>query len=1718
LDILGPSRNNAPPQTTTDALSCPAIIPSMETFRVRLNCIDHYQATPIDLDPPVPNGSSNRAVKDRPRVSVIRVFGATETGQKVLMHIHGAFQYCYIEYSGSLIEEEVNVAIKTLQLSLDHALALSYRKNPYEGNYQYVAHISLVKGIPFYGFHVGYKFYLKIYLLNPLHMTRLADLLREGAVMKRVLQPYESHMQYLAQWMCDYNLYGCAYIDCKKVKFRGPVPAYLELNSALHQWHDRSIPPEFISSEDVLPQQSNCSLEVDLCVWDILNREGVHARPLHHDFVERIHPIPADAKLVQSMAGLWKDETRRRKARLGLIDPSSSPFPPEVLVTMSADPRNSQPGGWIHEEEFRAKVDHIAQEEHDQNGGRKLTFNNFVGSVPFGSAIRTALESVEDLYPKNLPRGEEASVDVGNAVQAGMEAQNAMVDETRILQLRDAALDDPTGAETAPNGAQINGAESSNGTKSLNDAGDGSDTDATIPISSSEYERFGIRRAGDLSHVDEDAFQAPDEYILSESRSNGPKRELPDPLPSSSEPRRKKRKVLIDEKNLLPDVDTNLQMAPTEVETLATIDHRLAPTPEAQSEETAESDRNAASLSASQEGRSQANSQLRNSKLAFPVVKDPSDPNTIMRFSQHSNSSSKMSQGLQDKPIVTAFSSFHPITKSSGPSSQKSSTSPMTSRTLSPPPQIPKGMAESTPNLRTFVFAHTSPSFSEVQKTMPNEGLPDIIYQNAYYSDEADVPDRQREYAGREFKLESNTVPYLPNFDPIGTSLAAYGEKPPVLLDFESEEKEDRKRRRLCKISTWIIGEQPPSRAEVEAWARKEAILNNPSVLTRQRQAEHAKPLSQIDGPTQKNKHGFKYSQKHASTSVQHETQYMSIMSLEVHVDTRGNLAPNPEHDEIACVFWCVQSDDDDFETNGPQEGTHTGILVNDKSGVIAKNISRDVAVEVEAKPTELDVLTSMTDIVRQYDPDILTGYEVHNSSWGYLIERARVKYELNFCDEISRMKSQSHGRFGKEEDRWGFNQTSTIRVTGRHTINIWRAMRGELNLLQYTMENVVFHLLHRRIPHYKFADLNAWYTSKTPRDLSKVVEYFVSRVQIDLAILDANELVPRTSEQARLLGVDWFSVISRGSQFKVESLMFRIAKPENFILVSPSRRQVGGQNALECLPLVMEPQSDFYTSPLLVLDFQSLYPSVMIAYNYCYSTFLGRVVSWRGTNKMGFTNYRREQRLIELLKDHINIAPNGIMYCKPHIRKSLLAKMLGEILETRVMVKSGMKVDKDDKTLQRLLNNRQLALKLIANVTYGYTSASFSGRMPCSEIADSIVQTGRETLEKAIALIHSRDKWGAEVVYGDTDSLFVYLKGRTREQAFDIGEEIADTITNMNPRPVKLKFEKVYHPCVLLAKKRYVGFKYEHRNQKEPEFDAKGIETVRRDGTPAEQKIEEKALKILFKTADLSQVKSFFQSQCTKIMKGKVSIQDFCFAREVKLGTYSDKGPPPPGALISARRMVEDPRLEPQYGERVPYVVITGGPGARLIDRCVAPEVLLQDAQLELDAEYYISKNLIPPLERIFNLVGANVRQWYDEMPKFQRIRRVEGVTVADGRDAVARKTLESYMKSSTCIVCRESLDGDSPVCSSCFEQSPHTALVLRARITKAERKAAQLHEICRSCSGLAWMEEVKCDSKDCPVFYSRTRQMADMSNTKAHIGPVLRLLEEREEPRLDW
>lgn len=1673
--------------------------------------------------------------------------------------------------------------ILTLRASIDYSLAATYRQNAYDGRATFVGHISLVKGVPFYGYHVGYKYFLKVYMLNPKHMTRFADLLYRGIIMNRVFQPYESHLQYLLQWMCDYNLYGCAYIDCSTVQFRSPVPDSNTIDTKVHDWHTASIPSEFVTTSAEYPRQSHCTLEVDVCVQDILNRLELQPRPIHHDFQERfINSSPGD-KYVPSMAGLWRDETRRRKLRMGLTDPSSSPFPPEVLVSMSSDIREIKKGGWIHEERYRQLVDELVREERARQPG--VTFETFTKHVEGDERVKTTVESVEDLYPWNLRDSilEEENVpvvasaisvtDLNNGEETGPSDHTSIneagldgVDgleyehEDVVSDIEDQPSLDPWSAAEALLQAENDGGA----TTDAKDEDHGSESGhASTPgkheIELPEEERPTKRQRlpdalVEMRRVSLE-YQSTNDYL--EPIRSMPSTRADDGLLRSSQASRASTGIVSVERTPQITANDGLPLVSQSSQT-STLTLRNQPSYRFDKgtepkENTSQSKADDGLPRPSQSSQTSTNKALRDRPLnqMFPVVKNAHAPGTILRLSQSSHS--KIQGGLRAPGAESAstLSTEKPSVKTKKNGNLTLRKKPL-QRLWKKAPTIPFSHTQPTPKVasnskptshseavasvtrpkntsrsvsRECYYGLLPPSADLVNGTMEDIGLPPVVYQDAHYSDEQDVPDRAREYAGREFKLQSTSLPYLPVFDPTGRSPANFGEHPPIVVDKKKQSVVDRRRARKCRLRNWELATAPPTFDEVREWLgvgirpKLEPVPEDKTKSDVKTDAQTLpKQLPQIEGPTQKNKHGFKFTAKQQSTSVKHEIQYMSILSVEVHINSRGSLVPDPALDEIKAIFWCIQGEegenDDKQLIPGEEEEEKEGkpragiICLSDEEDGIAHHIASQVSVKVEHEDNELDILNRMVDIVRQFDPDILTGYNVHTGSWGYLIERAGLQYEYDLCNEMSRMKSQSHGKFGKEADRWGYTNTSTISVTGRHVINIWRSMQKELNLLQYTMENVVFHLLHKRIPHYSHSDLTAWYTSSNPRDLKKVLDYFISRVQLNLDILEANELVPRTSEQARLLGVDFFSVISRGSQYKVESTMFRIAKPENFILISPSRKQVGQQNALECLPLVMEPQSNFYTSPVVVLDFQSLYPSVMIAYNYCYSTLLGRVVPWRGQNKMGFMDFKRDPQLLVLLKDYINIAPNGMIYVKPSVRKSLLAKMLGEILETRVMVKSGMKTDKDDKTLQQLLNNRQLALKLLANVTYGYTSASFSGRMPCSEIADSIVQTGRETLEKAIAIIHANQKWDAEVVYGDTDSLFIHLKGRTRDQAFTIGAEIAEAITNANPKPMRLKFEKVYHPCVLLAKKRYVGFKYESPSQKEPEFDAKGIETVRRDGTPAVQKIEEKALKILFRTADLSLVKRYFEEQCDKIMMGRISIQDFMFAKEVKLGSYSEKGQPPPGALIATKRMLVDPRVEPQYGERVPYVVIAGKADSRLMDRCVAPETLLQDESLEIDAEYYITKNLIPPLERIFNLVGANVKQWYDEMPKVQRARNI----------SILKKTLEGFMNTSTCIVCKDRLDPidsgvgdeneeapDFPLCAACLRRPARTLLSIKRYVRDVEHSVKEIESVCRVCEDFAWGEDVKCDSRDCPVYYTRVREKAKLKGLDEAVEDVV-------------
>ncbi len=440
---------------------------------------------------------------------------------------------------------------------------------------------------------------------------------------------------------------------------------------------------------------------------------------------------------------------------------------------------------------------------------------------------------------------------------------------------------------------------------------------------------------------------------------------------------------------------------------------------------------------------------------------------------------------------------------------------------------------------------------------------------------------------------------------------------------------------------------------------------------------------------------------------------------------------------------------------------------------------------------------------------------------------------------------------------------------------------------------------------------------------------------------------------------------------------------------------------------------------------------------------------------------------------------------------------MLEEILNTRIMVKNAIKANNNkkfpNKALHRKLDARQLGLKLIANVTYGYTGANFSGRMPCVEIADAIVSKGRETLERAIELIQSRPEWGAKVIYGDTDSMFVLFAGCSKEEAFKRGHEIAEAVTLINPKPVKLKFEKVYLPSVLQTKKRYVGFKYESLEQTLPKFDAKGIETVRRDTCPAVVKMLEKSLKILFTTNDVNGVQMYLLRQFQKILDGRVSIlNDFIFAREYRgKDKYSAKSHVP-SMEIAKRHIACDVRSEPKIDERVPYVVVYGPPNQPIFKLVKEPIELIRDPSLRLNAVYYIERVIIPALNRVFQLMGCDVMKWYKEMPRKSTSNRYQYLL---GRESKA-KTIPQFFNSSNCVVCDANSKGND-LCNDCSETPQDSVINICDKIRDLERKYSALLRICKSCSGSNDNRQ-ECVSIDCPNLFRFHQSKLDYMNVK--------------------
>jgi DNA polymerase zeta len=863
---------------------------------------------------------------------VLRIFGTTTARQKVCANVHLAYPYFYVPFPMDSMDplrpERVVRLCQRFAVSLNHAICLALRQNPTgptamanfaggtDPRHLHVLSVVLVKGIPFYGYHVGYAYWLKVSLANPARVRVAVEQLHKPVVLGKVWQPHEAHLSHVLQFMCDFDLYGCGFLDLAGGLFRHPLP---EPGDDPEGWiTTESVPAHMAYPPNVSPaRETHTALEIDVLPHQILNRRRLAQRPLHHDFVELLHqPLHPEEKLVPAMKELWEDERRRRAARgLGTSEAAMLPVSgggrgrsmAELGYKIEGDEGGNKGGDWRISDELWDILEERMGAERRRRG--RLTFDQV------SRALQTGANGERKKYDKWIMTAFEA-------VSAGWPKRATQTPKTQRTQRRSS----PPTSQAPPCPPPEEEAEEPNPFEFATQA---SQNDVEVEVDAAEVqedheeeEEPGERehlaavrgaeafRATQAAIGDDDISRFLKTQVGEASRASTPARETPSRSGTAHNTRSggsSARRRAIEEAGF------------GDLSSLAMSSVRLSsPNPYAPSTPTRPPN-----------GQSQSTPRslvrtffARHSSPVTTPTKPRLSPNTVVlpaskrSFTKwtpspqdvtHPPSSPLRQEEEEDVPMLTEIKAprapeLPPPNAQPSPlipsSTRKHVISPtlLTGRRHGPSPTILNTAADATPTQRpkkrvrlssptqpfpvadpsqssqtrasggetsnssapdlasdAWTFADPPPTKRHVVDSMASYGLDMVEYPTPFYSNPADVPPRPKAFAGRVFHVKTDTVTDLPPFEGEAT--------PRPWLRTRREESARAK-------WGWEYGAPPPCKRVVVEWCAKE-------------DAEEARiklAASQLAGPTQKNKYGFKLTQR----STRREQQNMSVLLLEV--------------------------------------------------------------------------------------------------------------------------------------------------------------------------------------------------------------------------------------------------------------------------------------------------------------------------------------------------------------------------------------------------------------------------------------------------------------------------------------------------------------------------------------------------------------------------------------------------------------------------------------------------------------------------------------------------------------------------------------------------------------------------------------------------------------------------------------------------------------------
>ena len=625
---------------------------------------------------------------------------------------------------------------------------------------------------------------------------------------------------------------------------------------------------------------------------------------------------------------------------------------------------------------------------------------------------------------------------------------------------------------------------------------------------------------------------------------------------------------------------------------------------------------------------------------------------------------------------------------------------------------------------------------------------------------------------------------------------------------------------------------------------------------------------------------------------------------------------------------------------------------------------------------TEREMLEAFQKYIQEKDVDIITGWNIFGFDLEYIYKRAMFTKCSSSFYNLGKLRDTPTELLLKKlsSSALGDNFLKLLPMSGRFIFDMFHEVKKGYKLDSYKLNEVSKLYLGDQKIDMPPKEMFARYVEGDPKKLGEVAEYCIKDTLLPHKLMKKLCTLLNLLEMAKATWVPLCFLVERGQQIKVFSQLTKKARELGYMVPTikygslPEEPYEGAT--------VLDAQKGAYYTPITALDFEALYPSIMMAHNLCYSTYVMDERRYGNIPGVKYETFKIGEKTYKFAQD----VP------------SLLPSILLELKQFRKKAKKDMAVATGG--MKEVYNGKQLAYKVSMNSVYGFTGAG-KGILPCVPIASTTTCRGREMIEETKNYVEKNFP-GAKVRYGDTDSVMVEFDvgDRTGEEAvkysWEIGERAAEECSALFKKPNNLELEKVYWPYFLYSKKRYAAKLWtqgKDGNMQMDYIDIKGLQVVRRDNTPHVREVCKELLDVILTSNDPGPPKELARERAIELLTGDVPNDKLVLSQSLS-DTYKVNGMPvsitSPNSVdinqshvqVVVKMRQRKPGSEPQSGDRVPYLLTkTENPKAKAFEKSEDPKYV-EENNIPVDYLYYFENKFLNPVCDLLDPLFENTKQ----------------------------------------------------------------------------------------------------------------------------------------------